>query len=71
MGCDWTSSGGKETTNPQKKNSVSRSEKVRILTSLDDQKLTACFSSCTEHLFCLFLWYECSCVVFLSWLSFV
>ena len=42
FGYDWSATNGKEGPNPVKKHSISRSEKVRILTSSKDPKLHSC-----------------------------
>ena len=47
MGYDWSASGGRESAAPVKKNSVSRSEKVRIPSSLGYPKMSSCSLSCT------------------------
>ena len=52
MGYDWSASGGRESAAPVKKNSVSRSEKVRILSSFGTPKLSSCSLSCTCCMAC-------------------
>ena len=42
LGYDWSASHGKD-GKPEKKNAVSRSERVRVLASLGNPKLTSCF----------------------------
>lgn len=42
MGNDWTSTQGKD-GKPDKKNSVSRAERVRILKSMNEDKMQPCF----------------------------
>ena len=63
FGYDWSATNGKEGPNPVKKHSISRSEKVRILTSLRPKVALMPFGDCLDGHFAAqekvfsFLWF--------------